>query len=126
MTAEPKNFDLGDVPSVTTGILVSTRHIEGVYDILNFMTGESLFTHQLPAACRECEPVILAQHPALAEIEVPELGPDTAMPWLDQMKAVFGDTLPVTPLDRAAGKYSDPIGDLAAMTDAPIIVVQAP
>ena len=38
-----RDFDLGDIPSITTGALVSPRHIDGVYDILDYMTGEQLF-----------------------------------------------------------------------------------
>lgn len=42
-----RNFHLGDILSVTTGCLLSPRRMEGVYDILNFMTADNLFTHQL-------------------------------------------------------------------------------
>ncbi len=31
-----RDFDLGDIPSITTGALVSPRHIDGVYDILDY------------------------------------------------------------------------------------------
>lgn len=49
---ETKSFHIGDVLSAMTGTLVSPRHIGGVYDVLNWMTGESLMTHQLPRASR--------------------------------------------------------------------------
>ncbi len=62
-----KLFHIGDVLSVTTERLVSLRHMEGLYDILNFMTGDDLFTHQLPRACNECRPWLLAQYPELTE-----------------------------------------------------------
>jgi hypothetical protein len=62
-----KLFHISDVLSVTTGRLVSTRHIEGVYEILNFLTGDNLFTHQLPRANRECEPWLRTQFPQLME-----------------------------------------------------------
>jgi hypothetical protein len=51
--------------SVTTGLLVSSRHMEGVYEILNFLTGDKLFTHQLPRAMTECEPWLRSQYPQL-------------------------------------------------------------
>jgi hypothetical protein len=35
-------FHLGDVLTITTGRLVSPRHMDGVYDVLNFMTGDNL------------------------------------------------------------------------------------
>ena len=43
-----KQFYLGDVLSVAIDRLVSLRHMDGVYDILNFMTGDDLLTHELP------------------------------------------------------------------------------
>lgn len=58
-----REFHLGDVLSITTGRLISPRGIEGVYDILRFMTGQDLFTHQLPRAMTEMKPRLLAQHP---------------------------------------------------------------
>ena len=35
--------------------------MDGIYDILNFLTGDNLYTHQLPRAMRECEPWLRAQ-----------------------------------------------------------------
>jgi hypothetical protein len=62
-----KNFHVSDVLTATTGRLVSSRHMDGVYDIYNFLTGDSLFTHQLPRAARECQPWLDAQFPNLTE-----------------------------------------------------------
>ncbi len=60
-----KLFHISDVLSVTTGRLVSSRHMDGIYEILNFLTGDKLFTHQLPRAMRECEPWLRSQFPRL-------------------------------------------------------------
>ena len=46
-----REFPLGVVLSITTGKLLCP--IGDVYDILNFLTGDNLFTHQLPRAMRE-------------------------------------------------------------------------
>lgn len=61
-----KHFHISDVLTITTGRLVSTRHMEGVYEILNYMTGDNLFTHQLPRAGKECAPVLCALYPELS------------------------------------------------------------
>lgn len=61
-----KLFHISDVLTVTTGRLVSRRHMAGVYDILNFLTGDDLFTHQLPRAVQECEPWLKTQFPQLS------------------------------------------------------------
>lgn len=60
-----KLFHISDVLTVTTGRLVSARHMDGVYDILNFLTGDELYTHQLPRAMRECEAFLRIQFPDL-------------------------------------------------------------
>ena len=60
-----KEFSLGDVLSITTGRLLSDCHMDGVYDILNWMTGDNLFTHQLPRAAEKCEPWLIEQYPQL-------------------------------------------------------------
>lgn len=39
--------------------------MDGVYKILNHMTGDSLFTHQLPRAGRWAGPLLLARYPQL-------------------------------------------------------------
>jgi len=62
-----KTFHISDVLSITTGRLVSSRHIDGVYDILNFLTGDNLYTHQLPRAMRECKPWLRSQFPSIME-----------------------------------------------------------
>ena len=62
-----KLFSVSDVLSATTGRLVSDRHMEGIYEILNFLTGDNLFTHQLPRAMNECKPWLRSQFPALME-----------------------------------------------------------
>lgn len=93
--AETKDFHLGDILSITTGMLVSPRHMAGVYDILNFMTGEQLFTHQLPRVSREAGPVLLRAHPDLATVEQTTLKPGDVAPWLAAQVAKFGEMLPV-------------------------------
>ena len=70
---QTKMFTLGDVLSVTTGRLVSPRQIEGIYDILNWMTSDSLSTHQLGRASDECKPYLLEQFPHLSRITLSEV-----------------------------------------------------
>ena len=62
-----KLFHISDVLSVTTGRLVSSRHMDGIYEILNFLTGYNLFTHQLPRAMNECKPWLRSTFPGLMD-----------------------------------------------------------
>src|SRR5688500_3274407 len=84
-------FPLGEVLSITTGRLVGREAIGGVYRILDYMTGESLFTHQLPRAAEECRPALLAQHPQLKDVEVPDDfdGFEAVYEWLVTQEAIY-------------------------------------
>lgn len=113
-TDETRDFDLGDILSITTGKLVSRDHIGGVYRILNFMTGDELFTHQLPRASRECGGPLLAQHPDLAAIVVPATvdSEEAVNAFLDSLIPVYGRTRAVTALDAADHTQIDALEEL--------------
>lgn len=139
---QTKQFHLGDVLSITTGRLVSPRHIDGVYDILNFMTGDNLFTHQLPRASDECKPYLVEQFPQLARAEMDsalaEL--DDALKsktgkadvekivasWLAKQVAKFGEMFEVKPIPTDAHEVKNPIAEAAEMMGGPekVIVVR--
>lgn len=60
-----RQFHISDVLSVTTERLVSSRHMEGVYELLHFLTGDDVPTHEVPDAMKECEPCLRSQFPSL-------------------------------------------------------------
>lgn len=116
---------LGDILTVVTDRLVSRDHIGGVYRVLNFMTGDDLYTHQLGRAMNECREPLLAQHPQLREIECPDFGsPEEVMPWLDQMEQRYGVELAIEPLAPGEHQQIDPLSELEGMApDNPVVVV---
>jgi hypothetical protein len=118
-----KLFHISDILTVTTGRLVSTRHMDGVYEILNYMTGDDLFTHQLPGATRICKKELLIQYPQLSDVEVRDfLNKEDVFKWVDLMVIKYGETLPVTPLE--SWNHKDPIDELKEIRkDAQIITV---
>lgn len=121
-----KEFHIGDIISVITDRLVSPNHIDGVYEILNWMTGDNLYTHQLPRAGRECAPALRAQFPELARVEVPQdvRSHATLGAWLNTLERQFGATRAVKPLAPGEHTVIDPITEMNAMRpDVPIIVV---
>ena len=107
-----KEFHIGDVLSITSGILVAPSGMDGICAILDHMTGESLFTHSLPRAARACEPVLLEQFPELTEIEVPTgmSGREEVDAWLAGIVEAHGATRQVAPL--AEWESKDPIVEL--------------
>jgi len=118
-----KNFHIGDLLSITTGKLVSPRHIEGIYDILNFMTDDNLFTHQLPRACEECKPFLIKQMPWLAEITADEVNEENWEDWLAEMVEKHGESHEVEPIPTNSHKNINPLAELQEMTSANIIPV---
>lgn len=62
-------FNFQQLASAGTGYLIGVSEtdngIGGVYEVLNFMTGDNLFTHVLPRAFKQCSPVLEVQFPWL-------------------------------------------------------------
>lgn len=126
---ETRVFHLGDVLSVTTGLLVSPSHMRGIYQILNWMTGDNLFTHQLPRASRECAGPLLEQHPDLAGVQVPDEfeSEQHVMAWLAEQVERYGETRTVAPIDPERHLRIDPVDEMRMMRpDMAIDVVEIP
>jgi hypothetical protein len=119
-------FDLGTILTVTTGCLLSPKGMTGVYEILNWMTGDNLFTHQLPRASRECEQPLLDQHPDLAAIEIPawpeSVDRATVEAWLAEQVARFGATRDVAPLAADDHTRIDPVTEMQQLKPGGFVV----
>jgi hypothetical protein len=123
---DAREFHIGDILSLITGRLVSPRHMDGIYDMCDFMTGEPNMTHQLPRVVDESAPSLREQFPDLAAIEIPDdLEGETAVyAWLDGQVATHGETRMVRPLDPKDHTSINPISELRMMRpDMPIIGV---
>lgn len=111
-----KEFHISDILTVTTGILVSTRHMDGVYDILNYMTGDNLFTHQIPRANTICKPYLLEQHPQLIEFTGEDVNEHNWKEWIADAERKLGEKLPVYQIPESDYQQRDPIDELIKMT----------
>lgn len=123
---QTKKFHLGDLLSITTSQMLSLRNMNGVYDILNFMTSDNLFTHQLPRAADECRPYLLEQFPQLAEVDASGVNKENYKQWIAEQVAKYGKEFEVKPIPKGAHQFKKPIAELAEMTGGSenIIVVQ--
>ena len=121
---ETKDFHVGDVLSITTGRLLSPSGIGGVYEILNWMTGESLFTHQLPRVGREAQPVLRAAFPQLesANAIAHTITADNYKEALAEFVRRFGETLAVPKMPPGAHAEKGPFAELAEMVDPDRII----
>jgi hypothetical protein len=124
--SETREFPVGAILTVTSGKMV--HPFDEVHELLDHLTGDTLFTHQLPRAAEECEPHLRTQHPDLAAVEVPD-GLDS---WekckafvSDVIASCGGDTLrPVTPIPSEDHTSIDPISELKMMRpDMPIFPI---
>lgn len=95
-----RKFELGDILSIITERLVSRRGMDGIYEILDFMTVEGLFTHELPGAANVCKSALLVHHPQLANVHFPDKfqGQAHVDRWLAEQEATYGNTLAVKSL----------------------------
>lgn len=131
-----KLFHISDVLTATTGRLVSSRHVDGMYDIYNFLTGDELYTHQIPRAHHECLSWLRAQFPMLMEdspgmasrlsdmktriAAVPQtqeaISPVVAL-WVEETRVALGlsEMLPVYELSADMHTHIDPIEEAEAM-----------
>ncbi len=136
MSDPTKRFHLGDLVSVTDGCLVSPSHLDGVYALVDFVTGQPHMIHQLSRASREVIPWLLDQHPWLADVVVDLTVPDGATreegwlivaTWLEKATARWGEYHEVRPMPLGMYVGREPIAELREkMPDAQIIVVDAP
>lgn len=124
---DTRRVHLGDVLSITTGRFFAPGGFGDVHALLDFMTGDTLFTHQIPRACEECAPALLRQFPVLAEVQVPAEFPDTAAVdrWLAERVAEYGEHFDVAPLGEGEHEHRNPLAELAEMLgpEKPIVVV---
>jgi hypothetical protein len=124
-----KLFDLGSILSVTTGIML-VEDIGKLYKILNYMTGENLFTHQLLRASKSCAESLLTQFPKLREVTGDDVDTGNWQDWLTCQKKEFGwffDVIPKTSSYEAQNPQdSELLSELVDMVDDPskIIVVE--
>ncbi|WP_433330055.1 hypothetical protein [Spirillospora sp. CA-294931] len=122
-------FHLGDILTITTGILMAPRGVEVLYDLLGFMTGETLLTHELVRAADECAPCLLEQHPDLADITTPpewkdgDVAREAVEAWLAEAVAHHGETRDVAPLAAEHRTHVDPLIEMERVKPGGAIVV---
>ena len=141
---ETKKFPLRVVLTVTTGRLLTASKgprdngIDDLYKILNWMTGDELFTHQLPRAGNECKPWLLRWFPELAFVEVAlgnlddtikkmgaEKGVENWLGWI--MEKGIKTEYDVPKIPTKDHKRINPLDELVGMVGADkVVVVETP
>ena len=112
-----KTFPIDAVMSTLTGFLVSESGIGCVYEVLNWMTGESVYTHQIPRISREARPVLLAEYPDMqaAIDEAEQVNGENWRDWLATWTERYGTEIAVPVMNIAEHERIDPMSELAEM-----------
>lgn len=133
---ESKTFPLGTVLTVATGLTLPP--LETLQELLQYLTGMPVFTHQIGRVAREVRPHLLLQLPQLAsedlQFEVLKLqamlaeceGADRkylVMGWLIQQTLTYGENLPVQPLPAGTWSAGNPIEELTERVGADRLLV---
>jgi len=121
-----KDFHIGYVLTVIHNSLLHPDGLGGLYEILDFMSGDEISTHQIPRTLRECRPYLIRQFPQLAtpemDIAIEELREMLTFEeedveklmtgWLAKQVAKHGQMLSVRPIPIQAHKVMNPAREL--------------
>jgi len=110
-----KKYHIGDILSITTSKIVSPSHIGGIRNILNYMTGDNLYDHQLPRAADECRPWLKAQFSWLNDVDASDVNPDNYKRWTEEQVEKYSEYLEVKPLPATIHDIIDPLDELKRM-----------
>ena len=110
-----RTFDLGSVLTVTTGRLFT--EMDNVYDILNYLSNDNIFTHQIPRVMKTAQSYVLARYPQLEGVgqDVVINGWEDAKTFLDSQKVVLGDSFALSPMPKEMCEHIDPIEEAIEM-----------
>ncbi|MFI6428482.1 hypothetical protein [Promicromonospora sp. NPDC050880] len=123
--SDTKEFPTLDVVTVATGVMVSERGIEFVYDVCGWLLDDVLMTHQLPNACQVLEPHVLDQHPWIGELDVPIGDLPAIKAMCAQIIEEHGATVTLTRPGSVDWVRGNALSDMAQVADGrPVIVVQ--
>ena len=116
MQPKMRMFHISDILSATTRCLVSTRGLQGLQEILEFVTGGNVMTHQIHEIMPECQRFLSAQFPYLS------LQNDGLRACLDQLKLMaqaldkeerYNEKLPfIEAFIKGAQAHADPHQEL--------------
>jgi ornithine cyclodeaminase/alanine dehydrogenase-like protein (mu-crystallin family) len=95
----------------------------GVYEILNHLTGDSIYTHQIPRVVRECKPVLLKQFPQLAEIDASAVTPENCAAFMNDLSQRYPAQYEVEPMPPGEHYEIDPVSELAELVHPSKIIV---
>ncbi len=110
-----RNFDLGTVLTVTTGRLFTD--MDNLYDVLNYLSNDEIYTHQIPRVIRTAGAYVLQKYPQLDGVgkDVVINNEQDVKTFLDRQKDVYGDSFGLSPMPEELCQHIDPIEEAIDM-----------
>jgi hypothetical protein len=114
-----REFPIGAVLSVVGGKLLC--EMGEIYEIMGFLLGQPVWTHQLVTYHDICKAEIVAQHPQLKDYEDSACNRENFREFLETQTVKYGDILPIQPIAKVP--QLDPVKDLLDMVPAEKVIV---
>jgi hypothetical protein len=123
--SETREFTTGAVISAATGKMCCD--LDELYDILGWLVGESLMTHQLPGAATAVEGDLKRQHPWIAELDTDSVNRENVRAWYDGVVVVHGSRTTVARVEDPEWIRGNALQDLQDIAGGkPVLVVEVP
>lgn len=109
MSENNRSFDLGTILSITSKRVFTDER--NIYDILEFLFGNEVYSHQMPRVMNITSTYILSFYPGLKGIGKKEIINDwqDVKAFITKQKETFGDNLVLSPMPKELCEYIDPI-----------------
>ena len=88
-------FHLGDVLSVTTSHLVSPRYMDGVYELVRYLTDLEPQVEGLVESMAPCRRYLIALFPQFDGLDMTDVEFENWRGWLESRQAEFGEWIEV-------------------------------
>ena len=114
---DSKEFDLGVILTLTSERIFTD--ISNVYDVLRYLTGDDIYSHQLSRVLNIAQKYALSLYPELKGVgnDVIINNHEDYLSFMQEQKKIFGDKLSLSPMPESFGyKYVDPIEEAIGLS----------
>jgi hypothetical protein len=98
--------------SLVTDRLFSKNGLQEIQEFLNKFTGHDVFTHDVIRFTNHVKPILISQHPFLADIDPKSINHETVWDVLSSVESVWGKELEVTEIPSSQIFYMNPLESL--------------
>ena len=105
-----RQFPICDILTVITGRLVMPDGLSDAQKLMSFLTGEPVYTSQVPVMLPECQYELIRQHPFLKAVQLRDpASPEQIKQWLNEATLQFGASLTVSSIMPEETPHQGPV-----------------